>query len=119
MRHMLIWSVAAIAIAAAGLAIAADWQIQKENKGAPEMVLYGGKTGNVPFGHLAHQKRETCEACHNLFPQEKGAIEKFKANGQLKKKKAMKQCQKCHRKLKRAGQKSGPTGCKECHSVKG
>lgn len=105
---------------AAGTAAKENWPIQKENRGAAEMVLTGGRTGDVPFPHSAHQQgtMADCTACHTLFPQEKGSIERLKAEGDLKPKAVMKDCQKCHRQRKKAGEKSGPTGCKGCHSIK-
>jgi len=106
---------------AAGVSIAGDWTLQKTQRGEAEMVLDGGKTGNVPFNHHIHQDRlsSDCEACHNLFPQKKGAIVSLQDVGKLGKKDVMKQCQKCHRKAKREGKPSGPIGCKDCHSLRG
>lgn len=95
-----------------------SWPMQQENKGEAQMVISGGKTGNVPFPHHAHQRSlADCKPCHELFPQEKGAVEKLKADGRLKKKSVMKTCQSCHRKIKKTGEKSGPIGCKDCHSI--
>lgn len=90
--------------------------IANENKGAEQMVLEGGKSGEVPFPHAAHQSNlGDCTVCHDLFPQQPGAIESLKKAGKLKKKKVMRQCTGCHRKTAKAGQKSGPTRCKTCH----
>ncbi len=88
-----------------------------QNKGAAEIDLYGGKSGNVPFPHLRHQNvLEDCNICHTLFPQEAGAIQKLKNAGELKKKQVMnKQCTKCHRQLRKKGEKTGPITCKTCH----
>lgn len=88
-----------------------------ENRGAAEIVIEGGNRGDVPFPHLQHQDRLVdCKVCHAVFPQEKGAIETLKAEGKLEPKQVMnKQCTKCHRDKKRAGEKSGPTTCKSCH----
>ena len=93
------------------------YAIQTENRGAENLELYGGKSGPVPFPHLAHQDALVdCKICHELFPQEIGSIEKLKASGQLKKKQIMnKHCTKCHRKLKKEGKKTGPITCKACH----
>ena len=64
--------------------------VQTENRGAENIELYGGKSGPVPFPHLAHQDAVAdCKVCHELFPQEIGGIEKLKASGQLKKKQIM------------------------------
>lgn len=90
---------------------------QALNKGAEEMVLNGGKQGQVSFPHRLHQtKLEDCRACHDLFPQEKGSIDKLKTEGSLKSKQVMNTlCIKCHRAEKRAGNASGPTICSKCH----
>lgn len=88
-----------------------------ENKGAADMVLNGGKRGVVSFPHLRHQtKLADCQVCHDLFPQEKGSIDKLKAAGSLKSKQVMNsRCIKCHRTEKRAGRAAGPTACTQCH----
>ncbi len=97
-----------------GLAVAV------ENKGAANMVLTGGERGNVPFPHHQHQnKLVDCKICHDVFPQENGAIDRLKKEGKLKPKMVMnKQCTKCHKAKRRAGQKSGPITCKQCHIIK-
>ena len=81
------------------------------------MELEGGKRGKVPFPHHQHQnKLVDCKICHDAFPQEKGAIEKLKKAGKLKPKHVMnKQCTKCHKEKRRAGEKTGPITCKQCH----
>jgi hypothetical protein len=87
------------------------------DKGAGKMVLNGGKTGNVHFPHGVHQATlKDCNLCHQLFPRNQGIIDSLKNDGKLKKKQVMKQCQTCHRKMKKAGAKTGPTRCKACHS---
>lgn len=88
-----------------------------ENKGADMMSLSGGKQGSVPFPHHKHQDNlKDCQACHAVFPQEKGAIDKMKAEGNLKPKAVMnKQCIKCHRAEKKSGNPSGPLTCTTCH----
>ncbi len=101
-----------------GLAVSiATMALAVENKGAVTMELEGGKRGKVPFPHHQHQnKLEDCKICHDAFPQEKGSIEKLKKEGKLKPKHVMnKQCTKCHKEKKRAGEKSGPITCKQCH----
>lgn len=99
----------AVLVAAAAVAV--------ENKGAADMELEGGTRGKVPFPHHQHQtKLVDCKLCHDVFPQEKGVIEKLKKEGKLKPKYVMnKQCTKCHKEKKRAGEKSGPITCKQCH----
>ena len=88
-----------------------------QNKGAENIELYGGKTGKVPLPHHRHQKTlGDCKICHDVFPQESGSIESLKAQEKLKKKQVMnKHCIKCHRARKKAGEKSGPVRCRECH----
>jgi hypothetical protein len=106
---------ALMALAVVGLVGA--YSIQTENKGAPEMTLNGGKSGPVPFPHMAHQTAlGDCRICHELFPQEAGAIERLKASGELQQKQVMnKQCTKCHKQFKKEGKQTGPTTCKSCH----
>jgi len=88
-----------------------------QNKGAEDIILPGGKTGNVPVKHHLHQNiLGDCNLCHNLFPQNAGIIQKLKDEGKLEKKKVMNQCQKCHREKTNAGLKTGPVTCKSCHS---
>jgi hypothetical protein len=102
----------------AGTSIAVS--LASENPGAENIVLKGGKRGEVPFPHRQHQKNlGDCQICHSVFPQDPGAIVKLKAEGTLKKKYVMnKLCTKCHKKMKKAGQKSGPTSCAKCHVKK-
>lgn len=92
---------------------------QDQEMGAADMVLSGGKRGEVPFPHMRHQDAlKDCMICHKLFPQEKGSIEGLKEKGELKKKKVMNNCQSCHKKMAKAGEKSGPKSCKDCHIKK-
>ena len=91
--------------------------IAAQDRGAKEILLSGGKRGDVPFPHGIHQVvLKDCIKCHNLFPQASGAIEKLKANKKLKVKQVMKQCKNCHKATKKAGKKAGPIGCKACHT---
>ncbi|MBW1889545.1 MAG: cytochrome c3 family protein [Deltaproteobacteria bacterium] len=101
-------SVAAVAVVGAG------------NQGAENIKIYGGSKGNILFPHHAHQDQlQDCNTCHSVFPQEADSIKKLKDSDQLKKKQVMnKQCIKCHRDEKKAGNPSGPTTCSKCH-VKG
>ena len=91
-----------------------------EDKGAKDITLAGGKSGNVPFPHHRHQEVIIdCKVCHSVFPQKAGVIEELKAEGKLKKKQVMnKLCTKCHKQKKRAGEKGGPVTCKTCHIKK-
>ena len=106
-----------IATLAVGIMLFTVLAFAVENKGADQISLPGGTRGDVPFPHYLHQdKLEDCNICHATFPQEKGSIEKMKANGQLEKKHVMnKLCTKCHKEKKAAGEKTGPVTCKQCH----
>jgi hypothetical protein len=98
-------------------ALITTFAVAAENKGAQQIQIDGGSRGNVPFPHRAHQDRlKDCNICHAVFPQEAGGLGKLKAGGQLKPKDVMnKQCIKCHRAEKNAGNASGPTTCSKCH----
>lgn len=87
------------------------------NQGAAVIQIDGGNRGVVPFPHQAHQDRiSDCNTCHAVFPQEPQSLNKLKQAGQLKPKQVMnKQCVKCHRAEKKAGNPSGPTTCSTCH----
>ena len=91
--------------------------VQTQEKGAAELELNGGNRGPVPFPHLRHQETMgECGTCHDIFPQKKGGIDELKARGELKSKQVMnKQCIRCHREMKKAGEKAGPTTCSSCH----
>lgn len=118
MKTMKILVLVLLATGVVGLAGA--YTLQTENKGAPQMTLNGGKSGPVPFPHLAHQTAlGDCAVCHELFPQQAGAIDALKASGELQQKQVMnKHCTKCHKQMKKEGQKTGPITCTSCH-VKG
>jgi len=87
------------------------------DNGAENMELYGGSRGKVPFPHRTHQTvLGDCNSCHDLFPQQAGAIEQLKKAGDLKRKQVMnKNCVKCHKTMKKAGSQAGPTTCSKCH----
>ena len=106
----------AFAAALLGLLCTAGIVVSAEN-GAADMQLEGGKRGLVPFPHRTHQEvLKDCNACHNLFPQESGAIERLKKAGDLKKKQVMnKSCVKCHKTMKKTRGKTGPITCAQCH----
>ena len=91
--------------------------IAAQNRGAEDILLFGGNKGDVTFPHRIHQAAlGDCDQCHNLFPQAEGSIEDLKANKRLEKKQVMKECRNCHKSKKEIGEKTGPTGCKACHS---
>jgi hypothetical protein len=87
------------------------------NNGAKEIVIPSGNQGDVKFPHHQHQQTLTdCMTCHELFPQQAGAISDLKQKGTLAQKQVMnKLCVKCHKAKKEAGDKSGPIACSQCH----
>ena len=88
-----------------------------ENVGASDITISAGKKKSVNFPHKTHQTvLEDCSICHATFPKEADSIKKMIDGGSLKKKQVMKQCQKCHKTMKKAGQKTGPTSCASCHA---
>lgn len=88
-----------------------------QNRGPEKLIISGGRRGDVHLPHRQHQQRlKDCQICHQLFPQQAGSIEKFKAEGKLEKKQVMKRlCIHCHRKQKKAGRPAGPVSCHACH----
>lgn len=105
-----------VALLALGLLVLTG-AVGSADNGADEMLLEGGSRGKVPFPHRAHQAvLGDCNKCHDLFPQEAGAITRLKKAGDLKKKQVMnKSCVKCHKTMKKGGGKAGPTTCSKCH----
>ena len=90
--------------------------IAAQDRSAKEILLSGGKKGDVLFPHRIHQVvLKDCTKCHNLFPQSLGSIEKLKISKKLKRKQVMKKCRNCHKAKREAGEKSGPIGCNACH----
>jgi len=102
---------------AAGMIMVAAMVPAEQNRGAGDMLLFGGKSGDVPFPHHRHQKViGNCNTCHAAFPQLSGIIEKLKDMEKLKKMQVMnEQCTRCHREKKNAGETGGPIRCNECH----
>jgi len=111
MKARTIVAILIIIIFAGGLTFAV------QNQGAKDIKLDGGKKGVVDFPHHLHQNAiGDCNACHNVFPKTAGIIKDLKIQGKLKKKQVMnKTCIKCHKKKKKAGVKTGPTKCSQCH----
>lgn len=106
----------AIVIGISVLSLAFTGTVFASGQGAKTMVLQGGPMGNVQFMHQDHQiTLKNCEACHKLFPQEKGAIQELIGVGTLKKKQVMNNCISCHKETAAKGKNSGPTSCKGCH----
>ncbi|MCF8037658.1 MAG: cytochrome c family protein [Desulfobacteraceae bacterium] len=112
---ILIFLLAAV-ISVSGIAAASSGQ-KASDKGAEAMTLEGGTLGDVPFPHRLHQENvNECSSCHELFPQESGAIRAQQKVGELKKQKVMNdQCIKCHLARSSAGKSAGPTKCGKCH----
>jgi cytochrome c2 len=112
MRRCVILFIAVAMVWATGLSIA------ETGKGAKEIVIPAGNQGNVKFPHQLHQDSlKDCMLCHDLFPQQAGAIPDLKQKGTLAQKQIMnKQCLKCHKAKKDAGEKTGPMVCKDCHA---
>ena len=101
-------------ILAAFLMVAAFGYAQGEGEGF--LLEVKGKYGDVPFPHLKHQEDlNECNACHALFPKERGGIERMKARAELKKKAVMNQCRSCHKERLKDGHSSGPVRCFDCH----
>jgi len=88
-----------------------------QNQGAKDIKLDGGNRGIVDFPHHLHQNTiGDCNACHSIFPKTKGIIKDLKEQKKLKKKQVMnKTCIKCHKAKKKAGVKTGPIKCSQCH----
>jgi hypothetical protein len=112
------WKTFLLCLILTGLFIWPAFIFADQNQGRKEISLYGGKSGNILFPHHLHQNVVTdCQTCHLNFAQEEGALDSAKKSAALKKKQVMnKTCLKCHRSLKKAGEKSGPTNCKHCHT---
>jgi DNA-directed RNA polymerase subunit M/transcription elongation factor TFIIS len=89
-----------------------------QNYGKKEILIDGGKKGNILFPHQAHQSRiKDCKVCHASFPQKQGALKESMGTGVLKKKQVMNTiCLKCHREDKNAGKTHGPVKCSGCHA---
>ncbi len=88
-----------------------------QNYGKKEILIDGGKKGNIVFPHQTHQNSiNDCMVCHARFPQKKGGLNESMETGALKKKQVMnKICLKCHRENKKAGKIHGPVNCSGCH----
>jgi len=88
-----------------------------QNQGSKEIIINGGKMGNITFPHYTHHGViQDCMVCHVSFSKEPGALDKAKVQGTLKKKQVMYEtCLKCHKAKKNTGEISGPIKCKGCH----
>ena len=88
-------------------------------QGAESLVLpMDGKYGAVEVPHWGHQESlGDCNACHGIFPQEAGSIERLRGEKRLKKKQVMNNCRGCHRSRAKASEASGPVKCFDCHAA--
>ena len=111
---ILIGSVVVTGLGAAALSAAQE----PADKGAAMMELESGRLPAAPFPHRLHQETlDNCKACHDMFPQKRGAIKELQAQGKLKKQQVMNQnCIACHKERKKAGEPSGPVSCTDCHA---
>jgi len=111
------WKVLIICSLTAGLFLVPVLILADQAKGSKEISINGGNKGDILLPHQLHQETlQDCQICHSIFPQEAGAIDSAKASGALKKKQVMnKTCLKCHRAMKKAGDKTGPVSCSGCH----
>ncbi len=97
---------------------------------APDKVTVDGaknKKAPVVFSHKIHADLYKCEQCHHTWdgkgtPKKctdchtlKGKDKAPKAFIAFHKGKADKSCVTCHKDLKKAGKKTGPTKCNDCH----
>ncbi len=100
----------------------------ESNKGAEKYTIdkCQKRKGPVLFNHWQHQKIQgvTCKTCHHKAEEGK-AIKSCLQCHQCKKGEAPaakmafhKTCKGCHMKMKKAGKKTGPTGCTKCHVKK-
>ena len=93
---------------------------------APEKVTISEiqkKKPAVTFSHKMHGEKFGCKECHHKWKGGDVEPEKCsKCHGKKKegkkpaaKKAYHKQCKGCHKKMKKKGEKTGPTSCKGCH----
>lgn len=123
MKRVMVLCIAVVFLAVAGVVMAApaDTAAPAVPEGeimikAPEM-----KKPPVPFKHATHAQYE-CSKCHHTWNGE-GAPKKCTACHGMKKEgkkldikeAAHQSCRGCHRDMKKAGEKTGPTPCSGCH----
>ncbi len=106
-----------LAIAVLVIAVFCSVAYSDVNNGASEITISAGKKKSINFPHKTHQTTlKDCKLCHDLFPMEQNSIRKLIYSGSLKKKKVMDNCRGCHKTMKKAKQKTGPTSCGSCHT---
>ena len=110
MNNRMIWYCLVLLILSSAIVFA-------NNQGKKEIILNGGKMGNITFPHhMHHGVVNDCMVCHENFSKEPGLLQAAKDKGSLKKKQVMnKTCLKCHRDRKKAGEIYGPVKCSGCH----
>ena len=93
---------------------------------APEKVTINEVQKRKPavtFNHKAHADQFGCKECHhkwkggNAVPRKCSECHKAKKEGKIPSAKHAyhKRCKGCHKKMKKAGKKTGPTSCRKCH----
>lgn len=115
-KVILILIASAVVTGISGAAFSAEQEAI--DRGAAEMKLDSGRLPAAPFPHRFHQETlDDCNACHNMFPQKRGAIQELQEQGKLKKQQVMnKNCIACHKERKSAGKPAGPVSCTDCHA---
>jgi hypothetical protein len=86
----------------------------EQDRGAETIIIQTGEDKpNILFEHHAHQERiEDCDACHQHYAREKGAILSAKKAGEFEPKSVMHECRLCHHQ-----RGAGPVKeCEDCHS---
>ena len=89
-----------------------------QDKKAPAKLTFEAKTGNVPYDHAAHAKREKndCKVCHDaIFPQSAKAPLNFKAGMHKPAEAAKKSCGFCHNAGGKAFGTVGNCANSKCH----
>jgi c(7)-type cytochrome triheme protein len=89
-----------------------------QEKKAPAKLTFEAKTGNVPYDHAAHAKREKndCKVCHDaVWPQNAKAPLNFKAGMHKPAEAAKKSCGLCHHPGGKAFGTVGNCANSKCH----
>jgi hypothetical protein len=117
MKKIFVLLVAVSFLAVAGFAFAAP-------KAPTKMIVIKSakmKKPPVPFKHASHAKFD-CAKCHHKWdhkgtPKGCESCHKDKKEGKKLsiKNAAHKTCRGCHRAMKKAGEKTGPSKCNACH----
>ncbi len=92
--------------------------VTAQDKGSETVIFEKGRMAAVTFPHHMHQQEldNDCNACHDLFPMEKGIIKEMIIQEKLKKQQVMNsKCVKCHKDRIKQGLAAGPKKCTGCH----